>query len=290
MTRKLIVNADDYGRTREVSRGILRAHQHGIVTSTTVMINRPSIEAQLEEALDCPELGVGQHLVFSTGRPVLSPETVPGLVDERGDFLDQHSLWANAGEVPIDQLHAELAAQIERFAILAGRLPDHFDCHHFVHIYPPFFEVYVGLAAQYNRPLRVPFPIQTDLQKAVRTLDYLEGFPPGLVRAMVAANSQVVQAMDLSYPIHFASSFFGGEALNREHLFHLFETLPEGISELMCHPGLDSPALSDSGYRMERQAELTLLTDPTVRQHLQDLEIELVTFSALAAKKHGDPN
>jgi predicted glycoside hydrolase/deacetylase ChbG (UPF0249 family) len=281
MDRKLIVNADDYGRTASVSRGILRAHRQGIVTSTTVMINQPSIEVQLHEALGCSRLGVGQHLVFTAGRPVLSATDVRSLVDESGHFLDQHSLWANASDVPVDQLHAELTAQVERFAALAGRLPDHFDCHHFVHVYPPFFKVYADLAAHYRRPLRIPFPVQTDLQRAVKTLGYLEGFPQDMVQAMVAANSQIVRSLGLSYPGHFASSFFGAQALTSEHLFHLFETLPEGISELMCHPGLDSPALSGSGYRLERERELALLTDPAVQERLELLEIELVTFSGV---------
>ena len=69
MCKKLIINADDYGRSPGVSRGILRAHREGIVTSTTAMINQPKVEAQLAEALTCPELGIGLHLVFSAWLP-----------------------------------------------------------------------------------------------------------------------------------------------------------------------------------------------------------------------------
>ncbi len=279
--RQLIVNADDYGRTASVSRGILVAHREGIVTSTTVMINQPGIEAQLDEALAQPGLGVGQHLVFTSGLPVLPAAQVPGLIVGTGRFLDQHSIWARAERIPLDQLQAELAAQVERFRALAGHLPDHLDCHHFVHLYPPFFQIYTALAASHRLPIRVPFPPQTDFRLALDRLPYLEGFPPDLVRGMIATDSNLVQSQGLAHPDHFVASFFGRAALSREHLLVLLEGLPAGTSELMCHPGYDDQALAASGYRAEREMELQLLTDPAVRQRVEALEIELVTFGVL---------
>jgi predicted glycoside hydrolase/deacetylase ChbG (UPF0249 family) len=200
MARQLIVNADDYGRTAGVSRGILEAHRDGIVTSTTVMINQPDIDVQLDAALAQPRLGVGQHLVFTAGCPVLPANRVPGLVDGRGCFLGQHSIWARAEGIPLGQLRAELSAQIERFRALAGHLPDHLDCHHFVHLYPPFFQVYADLAASYDLPMRMPFPPQPEFQRAAGRLPYLEGFPPDLVRGMIVTNSNLVEARGLAHP------------------------------------------------------------------------------------------
>jgi predicted glycoside hydrolase/deacetylase ChbG (UPF0249 family) len=279
--RKLIVNADDYGRTAAVSRGILEAHRMGIVTSTSVMINQPAIDAQLAEALAETRLGVGQHLVVTAGRPVLPAAQVPDLVDGRGRFLDQHSVWARAERVPVGQLRAELSAQIERFCALAGHLPDHLDCHHFVHLFPPFFQVYVDLAASHGLPIRVPFPPQPEFGHALDRLPYLEGFPPDLVRGMIATNSNLLRARGLAHPDHFIASFYGRGALTRKHLLALLEALAPGISELMCHPGYEDAALDRSGYRAERETELALLTDATVQQRIEELGIELVTFGLL---------
>jgi predicted glycoside hydrolase/deacetylase ChbG (UPF0249 family) len=281
MRRKLIVNADDFGRSPGVSRGILQAHQEGIVTSTTVMINQPGVEEQLASALAHSDLGIGLHLVFTAWRPILPPETVPSLVSRGGAFLDQHTVWARAQDIVPTQLCAELSCQVDRFVDLAGRLPDHMDCHHFVHLYPPFFEVYVNLAVEHGLPLRVPFPAETDLERALDTLPFLEGFPRDLVRAMVVSNSTLLEAGRVAHPDHFVSTFFGREALTLDHLFHLLDSLPAGVSELMCHPGFDGPALSASSYRAEREIELALLTDPAVRQHVETLGIELVTFDVL---------
>ncbi len=280
-TRQLIVNADDYGRTPGVSRGILQAHRQGIVTSTTAMINQPGIETQLDEALAERRLGVGQHLVFTAGHPVLPADRVPGLVDGSGRFLDQHSVWARSERIPLGQLQAELSAQIERFRTLAGHLPDHLDCHHFVHLYPPFFQVYADLAVGHGLPIRLPFPPQLEFRRASSHLPYLEGFPPDLVRGMIATNSNLVRARGLAHPDHFVASFFGAKALSRKHLLALLEELPAGVSELMCHPGYEDAALGGSGYRAERERELALLTDEAVRQRVDALGIALVTFGVL---------
>jgi predicted glycoside hydrolase/deacetylase ChbG (UPF0249 family) len=282
MTRKLIVNADDFGRTPAVSRGILKAHQDGIVTSTTVMVNQPGINDQLAGALQHPKLGLGQHLVFSSWRPVLDPGKVPGLVDDEGLFLDQHTLWARAEEIPLGQLRAELQAQVELFEALAGRRPDHLDCHHFVHLYPPFFQVYAEMAAGLGLPLRVPFPPETDFEWALSTLPFLESFPEDLVRGMIVTNSALVKSKGLSHPDHFVGTFFGRQALSVEFLSGLLADLPHGMTELMCHPGYDDESLTYSTYQTEREAELALLTNPTIKAQIQALGIELVTFGALS--------
>ena len=281
MCKKLIINADDYGRSPGVSRGILQAHREGIVTSTSVMINQPSVRSELEEALACPDLGVGLHLVFSAWRPILPQEAIPSLVDIDGFFLSQHDLWARAEEISAAHLRAELSAQLERFVAWAGRLPDHLDCHHFVHLYPPFFQVYADLAAEFHLPLRVPFPPEADFQRAVATLPYLEEFPIDLVRGMIVTNSALLEARRISHPDHFVGTFFGAEALTLDYLLHLLRTLPNGISELMCHPGYDDAALAGSTYRREREIELALLTHPAARTCVAELGIDLVTFDVL---------
>lgn len=285
MSRRLIVNADDYGRTRAVSRGILHAHRHGIVTSTTVMVNQPGVEAQLDEALLCPALGLGLHLVFTAWRPVLPPVQVPGLVDEVGHFLEQHTVWARAEHIPLPQLRMELGAQLQRFSALTGRLPDHLDCHHFVHLYPPFFQVYADLAREHALPLRVPFPPETAFTQAARTLPFLEGFPRDLVRGMIATNSALLKARNLPHPDHFIGTFFGQAALSLENLMALLHRLPAGTGELMCHPGYVDEALSASSYGREREAELSLLTHPGIREQVLAMGIELVTFDVLRPRR-----
>jgi predicted glycoside hydrolase/deacetylase ChbG (UPF0249 family) len=147
----------------------------------------------------------------------------------------------------------------------------------------------VDLAAQYRLPLRVPFPQEPDFERAATSLPFLHGFPQDLVRGMIATDSALVRARRLPHPDSFVATFFGRQALTLEHLLSLLETLPEGVSELMCHPGYADPVPADPGqespppstYNAEREIELALLTHGAVRARVEALGIELVTFGQL---------
>src|SRR5207244_5428601 len=84
--RSLIVNADDYGLTAGVSRGIIDAHRRGIVTSTTLLVNRP-VDPALIEALQSSGLGVGLHMNLTLGPPVAPAKRVASLLDGEGRFV-----------------------------------------------------------------------------------------------------------------------------------------------------------------------------------------------------------
>ena len=81
---ELIINADDFGMTEGVTIGILLAHQQGVLTSTTCMINMPFAEFALKQAQKFPQLGVGIHLVLTLGKPLI--DGALSYTDENGDF------------------------------------------------------------------------------------------------------------------------------------------------------------------------------------------------------------
>ena len=119
--RTLIVNADDFGLTRGVSRGILAAHQDGIVTSTTVIVNRPIDPALIEELL-ASGLGVGLHLNLTYGPPVSNPVRVPSLVNAQGMFLrDPLDVARRASK---DEARIELGHADRRLPRADRSLPD----------------------------------------------------------------------------------------------------------------------------------------------------------------------
>jgi predicted glycoside hydrolase/deacetylase ChbG (UPF0249 family) len=282
MSRRLIVNADDYGRTAGVVEGILRAHQQGIVTSTTAMMNMPGIEDALRRAQSCPELGLGVHLVFSSWRPLLPPEQIPSLVDADGAFLGQKAVWTQPEAIQRDELQAELTAQVERFQALTGHVPDHLDCHQFVHFHPLFFAIYVELAAQWDLPIRAAFPPEEALSQAAATVPLIEDLLFSEVLDMLYQDRDLAQASRVRHPDHFIGSFYGEEAVTLENLLAILENLSEGTTELMCHPGLtDEKLLAQSLYGRPREKELELLCHPRVRDKVDELGIELVNFGVL---------
>src|SRR5689334_4051776 len=86
--RRLIVNADDFGRSRSINEAVIRAHREGILTSASLMVNEADCGEAVELAKQNPRLGVGLHLTLLMGHSALRPAEIPGLVNERGEFLN----------------------------------------------------------------------------------------------------------------------------------------------------------------------------------------------------------
>ena len=123
MVKRLIVNADDLGRTRGINRGILEAHLDGIVTSATLMVNYATAREAVSRCREAPGLGLGLHVALTGGAPRLPRERVPSLVDPRGQLPAKPE--GLAGSDP-HEVQAEVWAQLERFREIAGRFPTHF--------------------------------------------------------------------------------------------------------------------------------------------------------------------
>jgi len=282
LTKQLIVNADDYGLTPGVAQGILKAHREGIVTSTTAMMNRPGIADVLRQAQQAPDLGLGVHLVFTAGRPVLPLDKVPNLVDDNGLFWRTDVWQTRLTQIDLNQLRLEWEAQLALFRSLAGE-PDHLDCHHFLHVYPSVFEVYLSLAQQEGLPARMPFEAeeQCDQQTAVFAADFR--ISPEVVEFVLAQNRRLLISHPVRHPDHFIGAFFGDAQISLEHLLPILEKIDEGVTELMVHPGLCDGALrATSGYNWQREQELNVLCDLAVRERLTELGIVLVNYGILA--------
>jgi predicted glycoside hydrolase/deacetylase ChbG (UPF0249 family) len=283
MPTKLIVNADDFGRTHKVSEGILKAHREGIVTSATVMMNMPGAAHDLNHALsEAPQLGLGVHLVFTAGRPLLPPEWVASLIDDHGHFLTQEAILADPSRIDLDELRSELKAQVSGFQNATHRRPDHVDCHHFAHVHPDLFAVYHEVALEFDLPMRVPFPRnEVDLGDAALMPGMASMIPDEQVGSIVQANWQRLEAKPVRAPDRFIVGFFG-DNVSLEYLLDLLDRLPGGVSELMTHPGYSDDALAaESAYAAKRETELAVLTDPRIRQRVDDRGIVLATFGAL---------
>jgi predicted glycoside hydrolase/deacetylase ChbG (UPF0249 family) len=248
--RTLIVNADDFGLTGGVSRGILEARRAGIVTSTTVIVNR-SIAPALIEELRASGLGVGLHLNLTLGRPVSSPGRVPSLVDADGSFLrDPREVAARAH---VDEARIELGTQIDVFRRLVGRFPTHLDSHHHVGAMAPILDLVLDFAAA----IKVPVRSQDD-------------------RVRTAARRRRLRTPD-----HFIGGA-GAEAYwTAERALHHLASLGAGVTEAMTHPGYYDEDLAYSRYGRQRDVELAGLTDSRVREGIAREGIRLAHFGDL---------
>jgi len=273
--RRLIVNADDFGLSPAISRGIIEAHAKGIVTSTTMMVNYPAAEEAAALARGAPKLGIGLHLNVTSGPPVLRPEEVPSLVGPSGRFRrDYYSLRYR---VDVDELRREWRAQIERF-LAFGFTPSHLDSHHHVHLLPPFLAVAIELAREYGIPsLRL-----------VHQHDLRGGFsinPTELLYRRYAKRAELaLAAAGLKAPdrVLGCATAAGEPALTVDRLLTWLRNLPDGTSELMCHPGYVDEELRGRSMLLDhRVRELETLTDPAVRDAVKENGIVLIDYRSL---------
>ncbi len=160
--KRLIVNADDFGMAESVNDGIIKGHQHGIITSASFMAGAKAAEHAAILARDNPSLGVGVHLCLTLVRPVADPAKIPSLAPRGllpgGPFPLMSRLLF--GSIKIDEVEIELRAQIERTLAL-GIKPDHIDGHQHVHMMKRVFDVVMKLAEEYAIPA-MRYPVGPD--------------------------------------------------------------------------------------------------------------------------------
>jgi predicted glycoside hydrolase/deacetylase ChbG (UPF0249 family) len=277
--RRLIVNADDYGRSRGISVGIRQAHLKGIVTSTTVMVTFPGAGEDVRQAMrECPRLGIGVHLCLTAGRPVLPADQIPSLVAADGDFPRKDVQLARLGHLSAGEVQAELRAQLELVLALGGRV-DHLDSHHHAtYLHPTLLEIMLNLAREYRLPVRNPVP-RGGLRAAVAAGLAPPGTTPEAADGLEAAIRSQLAATGTPHPDTFVASFYG-PGVGREQFLAILDDLPVGVSEVMCHPGHHDKNLA-STYNAQREQELAVLTDPHMRDRIDELGIALITFGEL---------
>jgi len=137
--RYLIVNADDFGQSPGVNRGIIEAHEHGIVTSTSLMVRWPAAAEAVEYVRKRPGFSLGLHI-------------------DLGEWVYRDENWTPLYQVvPLDDVAAvkeEISRQLAAFRNLAGRDPTHIDSHQHVHLREPARSVAVEAAQKLRVPLR----------------------------------------------------------------------------------------------------------------------------------------
>ena len=273
--RLLIVNADDYGLTRGVSRAILQAHHEGIVTSTSVLAVAPGFKPTVAWLRDTEAIGVGAHLcAVGEDPPLLTALEVPTLVDGQGRFASSWKTFlprVAARQIDPDDLRLELAAQIERLR-QAGLALTHVDTHQHLHLWPGVADVVLDLAVENGIG-------------AVRVTRSASLSPVGLgVRRLSAGLARRAEQRGLRHTEAGSGLDHAGN-LDGPRMQRTIARLGAGgaaTAELGTHPG--QPGDTDLeryawGYRWAD--ELAALTDPATRATVADAGFRLGTYADL---------
>ena len=266
---RLIVNADDYGLTPKVNRGIEAAHDRGVVSSTSVMANQMSSEEAADLRRRYPQLGVGLHLTLTLGKPVCGAARVPSLVDSSGRFLTRQALVErlHAGGVKAAEVSDECAAQLERLRVI-GVEPDHWNGHQHIQEWGPIGPIIAqtmtrcGIGVTRNsRRLLIGFGPARPL--AVGRDRRRKG-----VRGEIAALQLMPDGLLEQPPRDWG---------------RIAASLPAGsVVEALCHPGEtddDEVAALTPALVAGRLRDLNELTDARLSDALAGHSIQLVTFA-----------
>jgi predicted glycoside hydrolase/deacetylase ChbG (UPF0249 family) len=196
-------------------------------------------------------MSLGLHFVVTGGgRPAAAARVLPTLAPDgrlrrRREDLPPH--------IPPEEIRMELEAQIDIFQVLARKPPTHLDSHHHAALHPSIAPVFAAVA----RTLSLP------------------------VRASSDEARRALRAAGVKTPDRFFDGFHA-EGIRFEALEQILEDVPDGVSELMCHPGrVDEELKNGSSYVVEREWEIELLCDPGIRRRVRALGIELVGYDAL---------
>jgi len=285
MTRKVIINADDFGLCRGVNEAVAKAHTEGVLTSSTMMVNMPCADQAVNIAKNLPDLGVGVHLNVFEGRALLKDPCIDCLLDADGQFALtplKLSLLSMSGNKIRNAVKSEFAAQIE-WLIDNGIKPTHLDSHKHIHSFPIIFSIICRLACRFGIPAirftfepievcRTPWPLpapggarRAGLIRPLARINHLQN--PGLLKTGAV--------LGIAHTGNIDVDFFKAVAL-----YNSIEPV-----EIITHPGY-SDGLDARRTRLieQRKLELEALCSEKTKQYLKDADIELVNYATLRSE------
>jgi chitin disaccharide deacetylase len=285
--RRLIINADDFGLTPGVNRAIVEAHEHGVVTSATLMANSLAFLEAVQLAKSQTSLSTGCHVVLLDGEPLVDPGRLSSLVEGKDgkafrNGVSGFALRALSGQIDSDQVEAETTAQIRKLQSHDVRV-SHVDSHKHTHMFPPALEGILRAARTCGiTAIRNPFEMvaanfaraQRGLWKRYAQVKTLGGLAGYFRRAVNRAGLRTPDGtLGIIATGHLNPDLFRGIADN----------MPEGTWEFVCHPGyLDADLRAVSTrLRESRAEELAVLTSPDARAALEKRGVQLISYRDL---------
>jgi predicted glycoside hydrolase/deacetylase ChbG (UPF0249 family) len=274
---RLVVNADDFGMSPAISRGIVAAHRGGIVTSTSLLGNAPALDQARALLADAPGLGVGVHLALVGGGPVSDPATVASLVAPGGLFpargADFVAAWARGRIVPAE-VEREFDAQVAR--VRAAQIPiDHLDTHHHLGFLP-----IVGRAVEAVARRHGIAGIRSAVERP--TLAWATSPRRGATAGLLTGLAWLTRRQQGALR-HGPQSWGYVESgrLDEVRILEIIGRLGPGAHELICHPGEEDGAPGEPPGRYQRAGEIAALTSAKVRRALAQRGVTLCRWGDL---------
>ena len=270
--RRLIVSGDDLGLHPGINAGVVRCHLEGIVTSASLCANGAAFDDALAALRGAPDLDLGVHLTLVGEAPLLAAGSLPTLARDGRLPADFRSLFFRLmlGRIRMSEVEAEMAAQVGR-ARDAGLRVTHLDSHQHVHLHPALLPAVLGIARRFGiGAVRAP-------SRSVSGA----GLRPALIGLASRLAARRLRAADVRTPDTLVGIAETG-GLDEARLQVVVSSLPEGTSELVCHPGAgDGPIAAAYAWGFRWDAEAAALTAPAVRETLRREAVQLIAYRDL---------
>jgi len=281
--KRIIINADDFGLSRSVNEGIIKAHRDGVLTSATLMANTPGFDQAVALAKENPRLGVGLHLNIVRGRPVSRPDMVSSLLEADGRFPGRASVVMRRlflGRMNKAEFERELRAQVEK-ALAAGVRLSHFDSEKNLHVLPPFLKLALKLGRDYG----------INKVRFVREFRFSSAPGQSLKGAFLSLSCAGMKGRLRRAGLVITDRFYGisySGRLTAAAIDRILSREEDGSAEIMVHPGFVDQGLLDleatvGPYYINkyREAELAALLDGRLKETVRRRGIRLITFHEL---------
>ncbi len=278
----LIVTADDFGLSKRINEGIVKAYKDGIVTSLNFMPAGRAFDDALSLARAIKLEEAGAHLVLTETAPIADLHSVPTLVTKDGSFYKSYfqfflNLFSN--RIKQEHIYLELKTQLDRVKD-AGIKITNLSGHEHIQMMPQMLGIFIKLAKEYDIPsIRYPHGerliLPFGLKKIYRKL---------VLSCLQKHAREILNRSGLIYTDNFLGFLDSGN-LREEAIIDMLASLKEGVTELVCHPGYLSPEVVDRYiFYLDCESELAAFTSRNVRNLIEEKQIKLITYGEFISK------
>jgi hopanoid biosynthesis associated protein HpnK len=280
--KRVIINADDFGLTGGINQAVLRGYRDGVLTSATILVNAPATQEAVSIAKENPGLGVGIHLNILRGKPVLPPAQVPTLVDAGGRFLKSVPRLMGRlvrRKIATSEITDEFSAQIKR-GLEYGVEITHLDSERHLH------SIFIGAAIEAGlrhgiRKMRMSCEPPTVSSRGCISAQFFKTLALNL---LWRRNRRALRRNNIVSPDHFFGLQHSGR-MTPQRLKATLLRLPDGVSEIMLHPGYIrveveklKPEFGRYDFTPDYEREIEALLSPYVREVITRNGIQLISY------------
>ncbi len=274
----IIINADDFGYSEAVNEAIVKAHQQGILSSTSLMVTGDKTQEAIDLAKNYPNLGVGLHLVLCCGKSALPPQDIPTLVDKNGNFNDSAAIAGLKYQfIPTakEELKREIKAQLQLFRD-TGLILSHVDGHLHLHTHPLVIEILLELAQEFKiKYIRLPFEELSYTLRLDRTALILKTIYSNVFRWLRMYGEKRLSAYKVKYLDRVYGLLQTG-MMSESYLLGLIPQIKTISNEIYFHP---------QSIRGDR--EFQALCSQRIKDMLSSESFEIVNYLQLEEKMSG---